>query len=259
MSAQLFAQFAVRAGLPDGPSLRLAVNAVQAIPYGRPGSRTPEGVIGEWKGTCSTKHALLARLLAERWPGLRLRLVHRLYRAERAAVLQRHGPVAAATVPEGGLADVRRYLVITLNGQDVIIDVTFPGDPPWDGVNQCGGWPAVRAWTSRRAKTLTLIRQGSRSSIATRGHASRSSPHSREDHQVLSQPPQPPLNHAALISQPHSRRMMRLNLLTSADTQPLLNHRPERTACQAAPAKHAHNAVTWGFTGRRCWARTNVG
>jgi hypothetical protein len=109
------------------------VNAVQAIPYGRPRSRTPQGVIGEWNGTCSTKHALLAQLLGEQWPGLRLHLVHRLYHADRAAVLQRHGPVVAATVPEGGLADVHRYLVITLNGQDVIIDVTFPGDSPWEG------------------------------------------------------------------------------------------------------------------------------
>lgn len=133
MNGPLFAQFAVRAGLPDRPSLRQVVNAVQAISYGRPGSRTPEGVIGEWKGTCSTKHALLARLLGERWPCLRLRLVHRLYRADRAAVLQRHGPVVAAAVPEGGLADVHRYLVLTLNGQDVILDITFPGDPPWDG------------------------------------------------------------------------------------------------------------------------------
>jgi hypothetical protein len=35
----------------------------------------------EWKGTCSTKHALLAQLLRERWPELQPRLVHRVYRA----------------------------------------------------------------------------------------------------------------------------------------------------------------------------------
>ena len=28
---------------------------------------------------------------------------------------------------------MHRYLVITLGGQDVRIDVTFPGDPVWDG------------------------------------------------------------------------------------------------------------------------------
>jgi hypothetical protein len=43
---------------------------------GRPGVRTAEEVIGEWKGTCSTKHALLARQLGEQWPELQPRLVH---------------------------------------------------------------------------------------------------------------------------------------------------------------------------------------
>ncbi len=61
-----FARFAARACLPGDASLRQVVEAVQAIPYGRPGLRTAEGVISEWKGTCSTKHALLARLLRER-------------------------------------------------------------------------------------------------------------------------------------------------------------------------------------------------
>ncbi len=106
---------------------------MQAIPYGRPRSRTAEGVIDDWRGTCSTKHALLVQLLAERWPDIRPRLVHRVYRADRAAALKRHGTVVAAAVPEDGLADVHRYLVINLNGQDVILDITFPGDPPWDG------------------------------------------------------------------------------------------------------------------------------
>ena len=133
VSGPLFTQFAVRAGLPANPSVRQFVHAVHAISYGRPGSRTPEGVIGEWKGTCSTKHALLAQLLAERWPGLCPRLVHRVYRADCTAVLQRHGAEAATAVPEGGLADVHRYLVITVAGQHVIIDITFPGDPVWDG------------------------------------------------------------------------------------------------------------------------------
>lgn len=109
------------------------MNAAQAIPYGRPAARTPEGVIGEWKGTCSAKHALLARILHERWPELRPRLVHRVYRADRASVLTRHGSIAAGAIPDGGLTDVHRYLVITLDNQDVIIDITFPGDPPWGG------------------------------------------------------------------------------------------------------------------------------
>jgi hypothetical protein len=91
MNGSLFARFVTRAGLPGDASLCQIVNAVQAIPYGRPGGRTAEGVIGEWKGTCSTKHALLAQLLRERWPELQPRLVHRVYRMSRRSVLQRYG------------------------------------------------------------------------------------------------------------------------------------------------------------------------
>ena len=98
--------------MPGDASLGQVVDAVHAIPYGRPGSRTAEGVIDEWKGTCSTKHALLARLLRERWPESRPRLVHRVYRVSRGSALRRYGGVAAGAVPEGGLTDVHRYLVI---------------------------------------------------------------------------------------------------------------------------------------------------
>ncbi len=128
-----FARFAARACLPGDASLRQVVEAVQTIPYGRPGLRTAEGVISEWKGTCSTKHALLARLLRERWPELRPRLVHRVYRVSRRSVTQRHGADAAYAVPEGGLTDVHRYVVITLAGREVTIDITFPAGQPWDG------------------------------------------------------------------------------------------------------------------------------
>jgi hypothetical protein len=133
VSCRLYGQFATRARLPDGASLWQIVNAVQAIPYGRPASPTTQGVFSEWKGTCSTKHALLAHLLREQWPETHPRLVHRVYHVTHAAALERYGDDAASTVPEGGLTDVHRYLVITLAGQDVTIDITFPGDPAWDG------------------------------------------------------------------------------------------------------------------------------
>jgi hypothetical protein len=133
VSEPLFARFAARACLPGDASLRQVITTVQAIPYGRPGSRTAEGVIGEWKGTCSTKHALLAQLLRERWPDLQPRLVHRVYRVSRGSVIQRHGADAAAAVPEDGLIDVHRYLVITLAGREVTIDITFPAGDSWDG------------------------------------------------------------------------------------------------------------------------------
>ena len=133
VACPLYDQFAARARLPDGASLREIVNAVQAIPYGRPTSRTTQGVLSEWTGTCSTKHALLAQLLREQWSGTHPKLVHRVYHVTYAAALARFGGDAAGAVQEGGLTDVHRYLVITLGGQDVTIDITFPGDPAWDG------------------------------------------------------------------------------------------------------------------------------
>lgn len=133
VSRSLYGQFAIRARLPDGASLREVVNAVQAIPYGRPVSRTMQGVLSEWTGTCSTKHVLLHRLICEQWPGTKPRLVHRVYHVTRAAALKRYGGDVASAVPDGGLTDVHRYLVIVLAGQDVTIDITFPGDRPWDG------------------------------------------------------------------------------------------------------------------------------
>jgi hypothetical protein len=133
MSVSLSGRFLQRAGLPADARLEEVVAAVQAIPYGRPGDRSADGVLIDWVGTCSTKHALLAELISERWPGLNPRLVHRVYRADRAMVRERFGEAPAAAVPEHGLNDVHRYLIITCGGRDVVIDVTFPGDPPWDG------------------------------------------------------------------------------------------------------------------------------
>jgi hypothetical protein len=129
----MYERFAARAGLPADASLRAVIDAVQAIPYGRPASRTPGGVLADWRGTCSTKHALLLALLTQRWPETRPRLIHRVYHADRAETARRHGAAAAAAVPEQGLTDVHRYLVIAAPTGDVIIDATFPGDACWDG------------------------------------------------------------------------------------------------------------------------------
>jgi len=65
-------------------------------------------------------------------------LIHRVYRVSRMSALQRYGNVAAGAVQEGGLTDVHRYLVIILAGQEVAIDITFPGDQAWDGRRPMG-------------------------------------------------------------------------------------------------------------------------
>lgn len=104
---------------------------MREIPYGRPSERTPEGVVAEWKGTCSTKHALLGLLLEGR-PEFDYRIVHRVYRLDRERTAELFGEDAARTVPPEGLVDVHTYATAVIAGRPTVIDVTFPGHL-WDG------------------------------------------------------------------------------------------------------------------------------
>jgi hypothetical protein len=127
---------AARASDPlDSPDVSLVelVEAVRALPYGRPSERTVEGMLRERRGTCSTKHLFLVRALAERFPETEPLIVHRVYRLDRATAKERYGEQVAQAVPEdSGLVDVHRYLTIRVDGQRIAIDATFPG-PRWDG------------------------------------------------------------------------------------------------------------------------------
>ena len=122
------------AALPPAPgaSLRDIVEAVRAIPYGRPSERSVAGMLREGRGTCSAKHVYLRELLAERFPQTEPRLVHRVYRVDREAARARFGHEAAGAVPAAGLVDVHRYLTAVVGGRRIPIDATFPGEP-WDG------------------------------------------------------------------------------------------------------------------------------
>ena len=118
--------------LSSDSSLVQLVEAVRALPYGRSSDRTVEGMLRESCGTCSTKHLFLAQALQERFPETEPLIVHRIYTLDRARARELFGPTVAETVPEHGLIDVHRYLTITLKGQRIEIDATFPG-PAWDG------------------------------------------------------------------------------------------------------------------------------
>ncbi len=108
------------------------VEAVRALPYGRPQDRTVEGMLRERRGTCSTKHLFLARMLAERFPETEPLIVHRVYTLDRARAHRLFGAQIAEVVPEDGLVDVHRYITVTLYGRRVELDTTFPG-AAWDG------------------------------------------------------------------------------------------------------------------------------
>jgi hypothetical protein len=108
------------------------VEAVRAIPYGRPSDRSVEGMLHERRGTCSTKHLFLAQTLAERFPKAEPLIIHRVYRLDRARAAKLFGTAVAEVIPEDGLADVHRYLTIVIDGRRITVDATFPGRP-WDG------------------------------------------------------------------------------------------------------------------------------
>jgi hypothetical protein len=108
------------------------VETVRRLPYGRPSDRTVEGMLRERRGTCSTKHLFLARVLAEQFPETDPLIVHRVYTLDRDRANGLFGVEVAKTVPEHGLVDVHRYITIAFEGRRIEIDATFPG-PAWDG------------------------------------------------------------------------------------------------------------------------------
>jgi hypothetical protein len=130
-SVVLWDAFVVRSGLTD-PDLTSTVLALSRIPYGRPASPTPAGVVLDWRGTCSTKHLLLRKLLGEHWPSIGVQLWHRVYRLTPEMARAKWGPHVASAVPLGGLTDVHNYATVHLAGDPVAIDVTFPL-ADWDG------------------------------------------------------------------------------------------------------------------------------
>lgn len=113
-------------------SLLDLVEAVRALPYGRPSDRTVQGMLRERRGTCSTKHLFLAWELAGRFPETEPLIVHRVYTLDRARARELFGAATAQAVPGDGLVDVHRYLTVMLEGRRVDIDATFPG-AAWDG------------------------------------------------------------------------------------------------------------------------------
>jgi hypothetical protein len=121
-------------GLSGPKSLIEIVEFAHQLPYGRPQERTIEGMLRERRGTCSLKHLYLADVLEKEFPTCRPQIVHRVYPIFPGDAKSRFGLEAACCVPEEGIVDVHRYLLITVNDKRLIIDATFPG-PPWDGEN----------------------------------------------------------------------------------------------------------------------------
>ena len=124
---EYWAEFTKKAGISD-PTLREVVLTISAIPYGRPSDLTVDGVVSEWRGTCSTKHLLLLSLLDQKWANLDPALTHRVYTLTKSEALEIWGPGVAASVPIEGLVDVHTFMTAIISGRSTTIDVTFPVD-----------------------------------------------------------------------------------------------------------------------------------
>jgi hypothetical protein len=129
---KLWPEFVEKSGLAEAPEVRDVVEAVRRIPYGRPRFRSAEGVVRDWRGTCSTKHELLALLLNEQWPDLDPRIVHRVYDLTPDVARTLFGEAAARVVPVNGVRDVHTYMTLLIDGRRVAIDATVSGER-WDG------------------------------------------------------------------------------------------------------------------------------
>jgi len=134
--------------------------AISRIPYGRPSELTAEGVVADWRGTCSTKHLLLRTLAPVCETGASVDLIHRIYQVTAEEAEARWGPVVASTIPRGGLTDVHTYGRLRRAGSEVIVDVTFP-IAPWDGHTPlplaCGPGEDLPAGDDLLAEKATLV------------------------------------------------------------------------------------------------------
>jgi hypothetical protein len=90
------------------------------------------GVMREWRGTCSTKHALLTDLIESRGPELRSRIVHRVYRLTREVAVRSSGPSPTRSLMMALLMFTRTSSC--RSGKPLHIDVTVPGQG-WDGTH----------------------------------------------------------------------------------------------------------------------------
>lgn len=120
----------LRRAVLTNPSVRDVVNAIKNIPHGRPHERSAQGVVEDWRGTCSTKLLLLREVC----PELQMRLFNRVFRLTPEAALRFLGSDAAEVVPPEGMVDVHTYGRVLVGDAWVTVDVTFPGKP-WDGTS----------------------------------------------------------------------------------------------------------------------------
>lgn len=120
----LHAQAAAR-GLRDPkaplPGVPEAFALVRDMPYARAATHDPAGVLRGWRGTCSTKHELLAALLAERG------LPSTVIACTQLITLPPNAPPDLLALGGGApVVDIHNYLIVHAPQGDMRVDATWP-------------------------------------------------------------------------------------------------------------------------------------
>ena len=130
-------------------------------------------MLRERRGTCSTKHLLLAQALADRFLETEPLIVHRVYQLDRTRAAELLGTRIADVVPEDGLVDVHRYITIVIDGRRITLTRRFPGHRG-TAAHRCRS-PVVPGATTQPVKIPTPRSARLRPSTATQRSVSRSS------------------------------------------------------------------------------------
>ena len=101
-----------------------AFTLVRDMPYTRASSRDSETIIAEWRGTCSGKHYLLKKLLAELGYHSRLIACTTVTLIDPKDVRGKLRKLLEQS--HGRFVDVHNYLVLELPDREMIVDATWP-------------------------------------------------------------------------------------------------------------------------------------
>ena len=108
----------------DAIDLEQAFLLVRDMPYTRASSRDPGTIMREWRGTCSGKHYLLKELFAE------LGYHSQLIACTTVAYIDPKGVRwklrKLLEQSKGRFVDVHNYLILELQGREMIVDATWP-------------------------------------------------------------------------------------------------------------------------------------
>lgn len=120
----------------DGPT---AFRLVRDLPYARPLDNRPEGLIREWRGTCSGKHRLLRSLL--QGLGYDARLMIATYRYDVPGP-GAPGPELVGILERGPVPDVHTFLEVRSGPGEawLPLDATWPAGSERIGLPVNGPW-----------------------------------------------------------------------------------------------------------------------